>query len=685
MEENKYLNYQGMVSAVTTGIAQLDGVCRHISMDAQADELKNVGNRLKNHIFSVGIMGEFRRGKSTVINALLGQEIVPSDIVPTSATLNYVRWDTQKRAEIKFKDGTVKEISVDELSKYVTKITKESEEISATVEDATVFYPCPFCQNGVQIVDTPGLNDDERMTSISENVIPTLDAIIMVLVPDSPFSQSEAEFVRNKLMASDLGKLIFVVNKIDIVRPRDRERLLLSIKEKIENSVLEKMAVIYGEASDEYKNAKEKIGDIKILPISAMQALDGKLDNDPDMLEQSGYLEFEKLLSKMLTEERGIIQLLPPVNKIMSVSKEALETLKTRKEALNIDAEEFAQIQQEAIETINDTRAKKKDEINRLKTKGKNLYADLLPETTSVYKEIEDELLNFVDSYSITDDIVKDNVSIQAFSEEISSIIDKKVEEKLSIHTERIIYKIREQLGDDAEELKFFNVKLEKSMDDIRKNISSASSSAASGAVTATVIDAATILGSSLLTSVAIPGVGGIIAGYKDYGIKGAVTGGLSGAAITLFAATPLLASIGIVGIPFCLIAGAASAFGGKAITNLIFGKEKYQKKIDELKQGLRVAVSEIMSKLSKSSTLEKWLKNTCEEAYDMLAADIDKEWENSLRTMEDTLTQIKIDIEMNTTNKEKCEKDMKEYENEIKDVLTTIKGVQEKLSSALA
>lgn len=682
MEENRYLNYQGMVSAVTAGIAQLDGVCRHVSMDTQADELNDAGNKLKNHIFSVGIMGEFRRGKSTVINALLGQEIVPSDIVPTSATLNYVRWDTQKRAEIKFKDGTVKAISVDELPKYVTKLTKEFEKTATTVEDATVFYPCPFCQNGVQIVDTPGLNDDERMTAISENVIPTLDAIVMVIVPDSPFSQSEAEFVRTKLMASDFGRLIFVVNKIDMVRPRDRERLLLSIKEKIQNSVLEKMAVIYGETSDEYKSAKEKIGDIKLLPVSARQALDGKLDNDMDMVEQSGYLEFEKLLSKMLTEERGMIQLLPPVNKILSVSQEALETLKTRKEALRIDAEDFERIQKEAIETINDTRAKKKEEIGRLKAKGKNLYAELLPDIDGICTDIDVALNEYIENYPITESDVASNTAIQALSEKISNEIDKKMNGILSIHTEQILHKIREQLGNDANELKEFNIELGKSMGNIRKNVSVQSSDGTM--IKDIAIDAGVLLGSAGIMGTFIPGVGGMIAGFKEHGLKGGITGGLSGAALSI-ASLSLVGSLGLGAIPAVLIAGTAATFGGKTITNLIFGNNKINKKINEIKQGLRVAVKSIVDEMKKSSTLNDWLKKTCEEAYDVLAADIDKEWENSLRTMEDTLTQIKIDIEMNATNKEKCEKEMGEYENEIKQVLGNIKDVQEKLSAALS
>ena len=138
---DNYKNYQSMVTSVTTGISQLDGVCRHLSMEAQADELNGIGERLKNHIFSVGIMGEFKRGKSTVINALLGSKIVPADIMPCSATLNYIKWDASKHAEVRFKDGTTKNVSVEELSNYITKITEESEKQAENVEDATVIIP----------------------------------------------------------------------------------------------------------------------------------------------------------------------------------------------------------------------------------------------------------------------------------------------------------------------------------------------------------------------------------------------------------------------------------------------------------------------------------------------------------------------------------------------------------------
>lgn len=683
MGNENYIGYQSMLTSVTTGMAQLDGICKRLSMEGQATELKNLEERLKNHIFSVGIMGEFRRGKSTVINALLGQEIVPADIVPCSATLNYVKWNVNKGAEIYFKDGTVQSVDVEDLAKYVTKITKESEKVSATVEKAVVYYPCQFCQNGVQIIDTPGLNDDERMSDISEKVIPTLDAIIMVIVPDSPFSQSEAEFVRNKVMASDLGRIIFIVNKIDTIDEDDRDRLLTSIRDKIQTSVLDKMAKVYGEDSDEYKNTVDKLGSIKLLPVSARKALKGKIKNNPAMLEDSGYADFESTLSHLLTEERGTLELMHPVNQLFSVSAEALRIIETRLATLNMEAEEFERKQNEALAQLKETRERKKAEIEALKNKGVTLYATLLPDLAGVYDEINVVLCDFVDNYEISEAVVQDQASITAFSEQISTEIDAKMQDILSIHTERLIYRIQEQLGIDIEGLEGFGKEFNERMNDIHVGLSLNGTSEGS-TLTNSLIDAGVVYASSLIFGAAIPGVGGLVAGFRDHGVKGAVVGGLSGAA-SGFAAAALAMSIGVAGIPLALIMGAVSAFGGKAITNLIFGSKKAPaSNVEKIRNSLMATVSNMLDEFKRSSSLENWLKETCESSYNSIADDIDQEWENTLASMESTLTQIKVDLEMGAATKAKTESDMRAYATEISEIITAMKPIKDKLSMSL-
>ncbi len=686
MNNNAYVGYQAIVTDVTTGLSTMNSVCRNLNMDGQAEKLENLGDKLKNHVFSVGIMGEFKRGKSTVINALLGQDIVPADIVPCSATLNYVRWDTDKRAEIRFKDGTTSRVPVEQLSNFVTKLTAESEKNAENVDEAVVYYPTPFCQNGVQIVDTPGLNDDERMTVISENVIPTLDAIIMVIVPQSPFSESEAEFVRNKVMTSDLGRIIFVVNKVDLLDEDERPRILDHINYKIRKSVLEKTARVYGEDSAEYKATSDKLGKIRLIPVSAKRALKGKLKNDPAMVDESGYRDFEESLSYLLTEERGMLDLIHPINQLISTGKEALQTIETRLDALALSAEEFEQIQKESIAKIGETRAQKKAEIQRLKSKSGSLYYDLQPEVNVAYSEISTQIESFVSSYQINDADIADESAMAAFSEKISKEINSRIEESLAISTERLQNKIQENLGRDVESLKSFGEQFNQNLSDIRLNLTARTNGNMLRSVAVgTLAETVSIFGGALLTGYALPGIGGLISGFMDHGVKGALVGGAAGIATGLVAAA-LLGSVSVVGLPFVLITGIASTFGGKSITNLIFGKKKRVTvpSADQIRSQLMDSVSKTMAELRESQVVEKWLKNTCDQLYSSVADNIDKEWENSLRSMEDTLTQIKIDLEMNAEAHKNTESSMNEYAESITHVLQIVQPIYEKLNSSL-
>lgn len=689
MSQENYIGYQNMLTTVTTGIAELGNICTDLGMAEQAGDMDQVRDRLQNHVFSVGIMGEFKRGKSTVINALLGQEVVPADILPCSATLNYIRWSPDKNAEIHFKDGGTQTVAVEELTNYVTKITAESEEMAATVDHAVVHYPCMFCQNGVQIIDTPGLNDDDRMTAISEQVIPTLDAIIMVLAVDSPFSKSEAEFVRNKVMTSDLGRIIFVVNKIDHIDEDDVERVLADIRKRIETSVLEKTAAVYGKDSEEYKATRSKLGEIRLLPISARNALKGRVKNDRRKYEESGYPEFEAMLSKLLTEERGMLELVHPANKIQSTAKEAIRTIDMRLNAMRMESADFQKVQKESMDTIKVKRKQKKEEIKLLKAKGKNLYADLLPELDASYEQMLDDIHQYVQQVPIAEADLRDEETLKAFSENITPQINQQITDVLSIQAERVMNRIKDQLGEDVKELEAFGAEFASDMAAIQTNISihsqSSSSEKKTGAGVAAAIDAATLFVAANAFDAFIPGVGGIIAGWRDHGLKGAVVGGLGGAGLA-YGAVLAAGALGLVGLPVALIGGVAAAFGGKAIANLFFGKKKPvdapRATEETVRAQLLSSVDGSIQNLRDEKVLEKWLKNTCNETYEAVAEDIDREWENTLSTMEHTLSRIESDLAKNEEEKTRLEKEMESQSGKIQQILVALQPVHQKLES---
>ena len=677
-----YFNYQAMLSQVNEGMASLGDVCSELGLKEYADSLEKSRDHMKNRVFSVGVMGEFRRGKSTVINALLGRDIVPSDIVPTSATLNCIRWDAAPRADIIFKDGTSREIPVDDLSKYITKITKESEEVAATVDRSIVYYPCPFCQNGVEIVDTPGLNDDERMTAISEQVIPTLDAIIMVLVPDSPFSQSEAEFVRTKVMTSDLGRIIFVVNKIDNIRPKERPRLLAHIKEKIETSVLEKMAEMYGEDSREYQDAQAKIGGIRLYPISARDALEGKLENDYALLEKSGMPEFEEALSKLLTEERGMLELISPVNSILSIAKEAEHTIHMRMDAMQMEAEEFEKVQKEAIEKIKKGRESKKTEIEAVKARAGGLYHDLLPEVNAGYAALEEHLQNYVDNFPISSEDVKTS---KVTEETIARFIKGAEQEgmaRLTACTEKMEIEIQNRVGDEIVEISKFAQELSEDLTKTQMKITKRDSSS--------MFDWGVVAVDALTNGVGLIGIGGLLSGFKERGLPGALVGGGVGflAGYSSYIATSVVGiALGLTGgaliLPVIVASGIVSTFAGKGAVKKIFGKNK-EKEIAALRAELHKYVNQYIEDLRMKRPLETWLRDTTNTTYKAVAEQLNQDVESTLLSMENNLTRIKLDLQKNATQRKQILSDMERLGQTLQDVCAKIGPVRERLASAL-
>ncbi|NJL10315.1 MAG: dynamin family protein, partial [Calothrix sp. SM1_7_51] len=180
--------------------------------------------------FTIAVFGEFNRGKSTFINALLGQEILPSDILATTATLSKIIYSPTIGAKICFKDDSQQEIDVYQLANYVTQLTEDSVAIATKIKEAVIYYPVAYCQNNIEIIDTPGLSDNVEMTNITSAIINQCDLGIMVISAQSPFGISEGNFLTNTLLANGIYNILFVVNQIDVFSRKDANKIINLIK-----------------------------------------------------------------------------------------------------------------------------------------------------------------------------------------------------------------------------------------------------------------------------------------------------------------------------------------------------------------------------------------------------------------------------------------------------------------------
>lgn len=240
-------------------------------------------------VFRIVVVGGFSRGKSTLINALFGEPVLPAKLAPCTAIINSVRYAEEPEAVLYplGEDAEPLRIDPNELRDYVTigrnQLTQDHDgaRITSPYERVEIGYPLPLLRHGVEIVDTPGLEEDASRERITLSYLNRADAAVLVLSSNMLFNTTEERFVDTELKPRGYHHIFYVANYADLITSeQDRQDLRNRIEEKLP-------------------------GESKVFFLSARQALQAKQNGDVAALEQSGFAEFERALEDFLVRERG--------------------------------------------------------------------------------------------------------------------------------------------------------------------------------------------------------------------------------------------------------------------------------------------------------------------------------------------------------------------------------------------
>ncbi|NLZ46636.1 MAG: hypothetical protein GX896_08100 [Clostridiales bacterium] len=195
-----------------------------------------------NEPFTIVILGEFKRGKSTIINALLGKELAPTNVSPETYTINEISYGETQKIEAVLENG--QRIPLD-----ISEITREKLEIKMRLFPAKISYidirdNSPFLKE-MKIVDTPGLSDlDDLDKQVTEYLI-NADAIMYATSSLLPFSETEQVFLASHVQPQRFGMLYVLVNMIDALNSqRDVNKIMNRFTRMLEQTVPN--AFIYG-------------------------------------------------------------------------------------------------------------------------------------------------------------------------------------------------------------------------------------------------------------------------------------------------------------------------------------------------------------------------------------------------------------------------------------------------------
>jgi GTPase Era involved in 16S rRNA processing len=381
-----YMNLSDRLITYTEKLSELKASCH----DAQIEfpESKSFEYLLKKNTFDIAFVGEFSSGKTTIVNAFLGEDILPTKLDATTARITYISYGEKPEIRLRYKDGTQKTFAYS--SSFLKELTASNNEAIEEIQNIYLYYPAAFLKNSIRFIDTPGTNDpDEQRVEITYRLLPKVDAVVYVTT--YPITESDLESYETHIMKNQIGATFYCLNCID--------RLGSGVDEASED------------AQDFFEQRSG--GAIQLYSISALDYLEGFVDGDDDMIAASRFDKFsEELITYLNSSDKfrareGHIKhhfdlLKGRVTELLNVQLSSLvlpeEEFASRQDKLGKDLAEYEVVGMTLQEDIN-------GEFDRLVTR-------LSESVESLFQEILEKL----------------DMSLQASSGEDSKLMQRRIE-----------------------------------------------------------------------------------------------------------------------------------------------------------------------------------------------------------------------------------------------------------------
>jgi GTP-binding protein EngB required for normal cell division len=286
-------------------LLRLGRLAQELRAEPVAEEARELAARVSEGRFYVACVGQFKRGKSTLLNALVGDAVVPTGFIPVTAVPTVIRFGEAIHARVRMRDASWRDIAMTDLKEYVTE--ELNPENKKAVDGAEVFVPSPLLSSGMCFVDTPGLGSVfTGNTATTQAFIPHIDAALVVVGADPPIAGEELALV--EAVGKQVQDLILVINKSDRTSDPERAAAVKFTREVLERRLHRPMGEVFEVSAAERMEDRGPLRDWEKL----LESLHGLVDDSGSDLVRAasdrGLQRLSEQLLAIISEDRDALQ-----------------------------------------------------------------------------------------------------------------------------------------------------------------------------------------------------------------------------------------------------------------------------------------------------------------------------------------------------------------------------------------
>jgi Dynamin family len=295
-------------------------------------------DRLQRQHLQIAVLGQFKRGKSTFINALLHAPVLPTGVVPITAIPTFISWGESPSIRVQFSGRTpAEQFTADDadtlcdiLGRFVTEDANSKNRLG--VERVELFYPAELLAGGTILIDTPGIGSTlAHNTEAALRILPECDASLFIVSVDPPITEAELGYLRR--LRPGIGRIFFVINKIDYLAPDDQIAVSRFLRKAlVEEATIEPATQIFG--------------------VSARLGLSASGNRDGKEWRRSGMADIEDQLIRYLAKDKAQALCGAIRRKAADILVQADNDLRLRAKALEMPFEQLLQKSSEFEQTL---------------------------------------------------------------------------------------------------------------------------------------------------------------------------------------------------------------------------------------------------------------------------------------------------------------------------------------------